>query len=84
MRLLTISGISCKINLGGLNMVKLKYISLIVFIVTTLAFPFIVFNAPHLIFGDLILAFASAFTNRLVRFIMRNKIEDEYYKESKM
>ncbi len=62
-------------------MIKLKYISLISFIVTTLAFPFLVFNAPHLVFGDLIIAFVSAFVYRIVRFIMRNKIEDEYYKE---
>ena len=65
-------------------MVKLKYISLITGIITTVAFPFLWFSAPNLILGDLAIAFISAFVYRITKFIMRNKIEDDYYKESKM
>ena len=65
-------------------MIKLKYISLIITGVTLLAFPFLVFNAPHLMFIDLIICFIAAFTYRIIKFIIRNKVEDEYYREAKM
>lgn len=65
-------------------MITIKYISLIIFCITLLSIPFITFNAPHLLLGDIIIAFIAAFINRFVRYIMRNKVEDEFYKDTKM
>ena len=65
-------------------MIRLKYISLIVTCITLLAFPFLVFNMPQLMIIDLLICFIAAFIYRITKFIIRNKVEDEYYKEAKM
>ena len=65
-------------------MIKLKYISWLITWITLILIPILAFKSVGLMLLDIIISVISVTIYRFTKFIIRNKVEDECYREAKM